>query len=95
MRKLGRNQIGCLRSMAGDLAGVSDSDGVWHSACGWLWDTVSRTERIMESLHRRGLVERVNLLTATGRLRRIEYRITDLGRQAVAEHHRKEGDTCH
>jgi hypothetical protein len=35
----------------------------WYSGCGWLWDTVKGTERILDSLVRRGLVVRTQYLT--------------------------------
>lgn len=50
MRKLGVNQLGVLRSMQSrDLKG-------WYAGCGWLWNTYSGTERICQSLAKRGLV---------------------------------------
>ncbi|USC17073.1 hypothetical protein [Rhodococcus sp. 11-3] len=31
--------------------------GQWYAGCGWVWDTVSGTDRVMRSLVRRGLAE--------------------------------------
>lgn len=49
-RKLGVNQLGVIRGMQQrDLQG-------WYAGCGWLWNTHSGTERICQSLAKRGLV---------------------------------------
>ncbi len=29
----------------------------WYAGCGWVWDNVSGTERLLKSLERRGLVQ--------------------------------------
>lgn len=29
----------------------------WHAGCGWIWDNVSRTKKILESLRKHGLVD--------------------------------------
>jgi hypothetical protein len=49
-RPLGRTQQAVLESLR------SHNNGVWTPGCGWLWDTISGTERVMKSLERRGLV---------------------------------------
>lgn len=50
MRALGVNQLGVIRGMQDrDLKG-------WYLGCGWLWATHSQTERICQSLAKRGLV---------------------------------------
>lgn len=53
MRPLGDNQRGVLRSMIN-----YGRNGEWHASCGWYWGTHSGTQRILESLVKRGLVER-------------------------------------
>lgn len=30
----------------------------WHLGCGWIWDNRSGTLRIMESLHKKGVVDK-------------------------------------
>jgi len=51
MRKLGENQIGVLEALK--------SHGAWkgNGGGGWIWENLSVTKRIMESLVKRGLVE--------------------------------------
>jgi hypothetical protein len=44
VRKLGKVQQDVLASLK--------RHGSWHRRCGWLWDTVSHTERILNSLVR-------------------------------------------
>lgn len=51
-KNLGVNQQGVLRSLR--------EHGPYRPGCGWLWDTPSGTVRILESLVRRGLVEKVD-----------------------------------
>jgi len=67
-RKLGKIQKELLKSLK--------MHNYWHCACGWVWDTPSGTERILETLVRRGLVsrkeERVN-----DRHTRMVYRLVD------------------
>lgn len=46
-RKLGEVQEVNLRNLR--------ERGEWHRGTWWLWDTLSNTERIMESLVKRGL----------------------------------------
>lgn len=49
MRKLGTKQRDVLKALLGH--------GMWsRGRCGWVWDTQSGTEKIMESLVKRGLV---------------------------------------
>lgn len=47
MRKLGSVQRDVLRAL--------EEHGMWHSWCGWIWDSVSNTTRIMDSLVRAGV----------------------------------------
>lgn len=46
MRKLGKVQQEVLASLK--------RHGSWHHHCGWLWDTPSNTQRLMDSLVRAG-----------------------------------------
>ena len=66
-RPLGRVQEHVLRALS--------EFGSWHPRCGWLWDTDSGTARIMESLVRRGLVEK------NGR----EYSLTEQGVECLKD----------
>lgn len=64
MKALGPNQLGVIRGMQDrPLKG-------WYPGCGWLWGTYSGTERICQSLAKRGLVEALGngcfKLTAAG-----------------------------
>lgn len=47
-RPLGKTQEDVLRALR--------SHGSWSRGCGWCWDTRSGTERVLDSLVRRGLV---------------------------------------
>lgn len=47
-KKLGKVQQDVLASLK--------SHGSWHRRCGWLWDTFSNTERVLNSLVRAGYV---------------------------------------
>lgn len=46
--KIGKNQAGILRAL--------NEHGQWSRLSGWLWSTASETERLLDSLVRRGLV---------------------------------------
>lgn len=50
-RPLGEVQKGVLSALR--------RHGEWSCRAGWVWDTRRRTERILESLVKRGLVERI------------------------------------
>ena len=53
MRGYGTNGLGTIQA---DVLKSLQDHGYWSRVgCGWLWDTPSNTERIMESLVRRGL----------------------------------------
>lgn len=54
--KLGGNQRNVLVFLL-------ERSGTWHSGSAWVWGTTSQTERIMQSLVRKGLVTK----TASGR----------------------------
>jgi hypothetical protein len=66
----------------------------WYAGCGWVWKTASETTVILESLHRRGLVEKTTThITPThysiGREHdRITYTLTDFGRKIAAANER-------
>lgn len=45
-RKLGRVQLNVISSLR--------AHKTWHTDCGWIWGTVSRTQRLMDSLVRSG-----------------------------------------
>ncbi len=51
MRKLGKKQERMMEALR-------SHQGEWHPGCGWVWGNDSRTDRILLSLVRRGLVER-------------------------------------
>lgn len=48
MTPLGREQLGVLKSLR--------DHGRWSRGCGWIWSTHGKTERILDSLVKRGLV---------------------------------------
>lgn len=70
--KLGVNQDGVLRALG------SRNGGVWFPGCGWAWNTVSQTRRILDSLVLRGLVVLEKLYG------REQYRITEEGLAVIA-----------
>lgn len=51
-RGLGSTQLAVLRTMS------QRNGGVWSAGCGWVWNTWSGTTKLMEALHRRGLVDK-------------------------------------
>ncbi len=48
--------IGIDQTTALDTMAAHGASGVWHEGCGWLLDTNSQTDRVMQSLRRRGYV---------------------------------------
>jgi hypothetical protein len=58
MRAIGKNQKSVLESL--------QQHGYWHAGCGWVWDTTRGTERLLNSLVRRGLVHVVQRTTWNG-----------------------------
>ena len=83
-RKLGAVQRDCLKILAREdhrILGLTS--GSWHIDCGWIWDTASRTERVMESLAERGLVDVKTEITRTWT--RKTYTINDAGREEAAK----------
>jgi DNA-binding PadR family transcriptional regulator len=74
MRPLGETQRDVLASL-------KRSGGYWHAGCGWYWDTHSGTTRIMESLLRRGLVEK-SVVSGFGWGEQVKYTLTEAGRAA-------------
>ncbi len=73
MKKLGETQRDVLRSL-------KNHNGYWHAGCGWNWDTFSGTVRIMESLLKRGFVEKC--ATGMHSERYPRYNLTKEGRDA-------------
>jgi len=53
MRSLGKNQLEVLRHLQ------QSKWKEWWPHVGWYWDTVSGTEKIMESLEKRGFVKKL------------------------------------
>lgn len=82
-RKLGEIQLNCLQSMLSHQR-REGGEPIWYHGCGWIWDTSSRTERVFESLAKRGLVDREET-PLTNRFTRILYRINDEGRKLAKE----------
>ena len=58
-RRLSGNQEGALAML--------QHWGYWSRRCGWMWDTISGTERLMETLVRRGLATK-SVSKRTGRV---------------------------
>lgn len=73
---LGTNQLHVLKS-------VYERRG-WHAGCGWLWNTVSGTLRILEALAKRGLVTKVQRDPSNNRS--ASYKINDAGIAVLCEH---------
>jgi hypothetical protein len=83
-----------LRSMT-RAYGRNEAARSWYDGCGWVWTTAKETTKILESLHRRGLVEktvthimptRLGRRYAIGREHdRVTYSLTELGRKTAAE----------
>lgn len=71
-KNLGDKQISVLRSLY-------ERNG-WSSGCGWIWDTVSGTVRILDALVKRELATKTE---ENGR--RAKYRINDAGIQALCD----------
>lgn len=54
MRKLGKVQLDVLASLR--------HYGFWHARCGWVWDTLGNTQRVMDSLVRAGYATRSGIV---------------------------------
>lgn len=85
-RPLGKNQRWCLYAMTSYGRGPERG----YPGGGWVWGNHSTTIRLLESLVKRGLVERYEYLPHDPALRqtlglRTAYRLTDAGRQAAKE----------
>lgn len=74
MRPLGETQKDVLRSLR-------NHRGFWYEGCGWLWNTISGTTKIMESLYKRGLVSKSDHVWESGK-RTPRYDLTEDGRKA-------------
>jgi DNA-binding MarR family transcriptional regulator len=78
-RPMGENQEYALKALA------EHNGGTWYPGAGWVWTNVSTTVRLLDSLVRRGLVEK------TTRTRRVGtrpesypfYSITEAGRNEI------------
>lgn len=66
------------------LAALAQHGGRWSLHCGWLWDTDSNTLRIFESLVRRGLVNKRQVITSRGG-DTTEYSMSAAGRQMLGD----------
>ena len=73
-RGLGVNQ----RAMLGSL---KDHKG-WSRGCGWIWSTNGETEKILESLVKRGLVVKEATTTFRG-YPSTRYVLTEAGKEAL------------
>ncbi len=74
MTGIGMSGLGCVQA---DVLKSLQEHGYWSRVgCGWLWDTWSNTERIMESLVRRGLATKTTVGRDKGRGERIVYKPT-------------------
>lgn len=56
----------------------------WHGGCGWIWNTVSGTIRILEALTKRGLVTKTQRNPNNNRS--AAYKINDAGIELLCEH---------
>jgi hypothetical protein len=77
--KLGTNQLGVLRSLR--------DHGKWYGSgwgCGWAWSTKAKTELILDSLVRRGLVAKAIETTGANRTAMV-WRPTEAGLALVAK----------
>lgn len=75
MRKLGSTQKSVL--------GALKAHGFWSECgCGWVWDTPGHTIRILESLVKRGLVQKSQ---NKEKRRHYTYQLTKAGRQELGE----------
>lgn len=96
-RPLGKTQLAVLHSMT-----RRHYDSTWYVGCGWLWSTPSETTKLMESLVKRGLVDKTVVHMPANPLRynkapydRTVYTINDAGRMAVSpwlSHHSPIGE---
>jgi DNA-binding PadR family transcriptional regulator len=78
-KPLGTDQIGFLRAMLKGGA-QRNAERTWSQGCGWTWGTPSQTQRVADSLVRRGLLQ------TTSRGNRSDvYSLTDAGRQIAKE----------
>ena len=75
-RPLGKNQNGLLRAM-------QRRHSTYSAGCGWVWDTHRNTERILDTLVKRGLVD-VSEVERRGQTFRV-YRLNDAGRAYETE----------
>jgi len=68
-RPLGKNQQNLIDSLK--------EHDFWYNGCGWVWDTHSNTQRILDSLVKRGLVTLGEETIGPRSLRKQVYRLAD------------------
>jgi hypothetical protein len=83
MQEIGKNQMAVLESM------MDNPHKAWWPGCGWRWNTYSGTERILNSLVKRGMVEKkpwdhghANL---SGNWHHERWLLTEAGKQIVLQ----------
>lgn len=81
-RKLGCTQMSVLEALV-------EHKG-WMFNCGWLWDTPSHTEKLMEQLVARGFVKKTPRKNAYGNTRDF-YQATAEGKRLVQEQRTSRG----
>jgi DNA-binding PadR family transcriptional regulator len=72
-RDLGKVQINVLGSL-------ESHRGTWWAGCGWYWDTYSGTNKLLQSLFKRGLVDHAPNDTRFG-----VFTINDKGRETLVQ----------
>lgn len=72
MRPIGEIQLGVLDAL--------DEHGGWEPGCGWVWTTHAQTQKVLDTLVRRGLAKVSNIDGRPGTRR---YRITAEGREIL------------
>lgn len=84
-RLLGENQAYALKCLA------EHNEGTWYPGAGWVWNNLSSTVRLLDSLVRRGLATKTEKTrpVGSGTSARREpypfYEITQEGRQELAK----------
>jgi hypothetical protein len=84
--QLGRRQRAVLKTLA------ERNNGEWFPGCGWHWGNKSTTIKLLDSLVRRGLVERTETVKTalSGTVWRTPlFRITDDGRLELSAEARR------
>lgn len=80
---VGPNQIAALTALK------AHNGGTWYAGCGWVWDTPYKTTQMLDSLVRRGLARRDDVVVRKSTLHpdgtQRTYTITEAGRALVLE----------